>query len=197
MSSTDVTTLDPGQLGADAFCDALFAYLTEAGASRYDEVVTQLEHALQSAWLAEQEGFDEAAQVAALLHDLGHLILDEFNSNGEFLHTDLRHEVVGARVVTGWFGQAVGAPVAMHVAAKRYLVAVEPAYADGLSPASTRSLALQGGPMSAAEVTRFESAPHHRVAVALRRWDDAAKVPGLPTPDLEHWRPAIRSLLAA
>jgi gamma-butyrobetaine dioxygenase len=86
-------------------------------------------------------------------------------------------------------------PVRLHVAAKRYLCAVEPEYAAGLSEASRRSLDLQGGPMSAEEVRLFEQEPWFRSAVAVRRWDDAAKVPGLVVPGLEHYRPCLEAVL--
>jgi gamma-butyrobetaine dioxygenase len=75
----------------------------------------------------------------------------------------------------------------MHVAAKRYLCTVDPQYLSLLSPPSIQSLALQGGPMSAEEVARFESRPFFQHAVRLRRWDDAAKVVGMPTPNLDHF----------
>jgi gamma-butyrobetaine dioxygenase len=73
--------------------------------------------------------------------------------------------------------------VALHVAAKRYLCATEPDYLAGLSASSVRSLALQGGPMSATEVEAFERLAHHRSATLVRRWDDLAKVTGLDVGD--------------
>ena len=68
--------------------------------------------------------------------------------------------------------------IAQHVPAKRCLVAVDEAYFAQLSPASVRSLERQGGPMSAAEVQEFGSHPRAEAALALRRWDEAAKNPG-------------------
>ncbi|TQS45058.1 HD domain-containing protein [Cryptosporangium phraense] len=190
----DILQLDPEQLTADEFCDRLFAFLETAGRSNYDEAVTQLQHALQCAELAEAAGFGPSAQVAALLHDLGHLVLGE---DGESAEEDQRHEIIGARLVTRWFGAEAGGPVALHVAAKRYLVATDPAYFDGLSPASVNSLALQGGPMTPDEVAKFERLPQHEVAVELRRWDDLAKDVDAEVPGLEHWRPAITALLTS
>ncbi len=87
----------------------------------------------------------------------------------------------------GWrsdFGPEVYEPVHLHVAAKRYLCATDPAYFTRLSPASVQSLQLQGGPMSADEIAAFESNPYFREAVRLRHWDDKAKVPGLATASL-------------
>ncbi|ABD11369.1 hypothetical protein CcI156_12890 [Frankia sp. CcI156] len=181
--------------GADEFCDELFAYLTAVGQSQYDETVTQLEHARQTAALAEADGYDQAAQVAALLHDIGHLLLDEHDAHHNFLAEDLHHEIVGARYLTRWFGPDIGTPVALHVKAKRYLVATDPAYANSLSVASTRSLRVQGGPMTGREVDAFLCLPHADLAIALRRWDDNAKRAGVAVPELDHWRPAVCRLV--
>jgi len=108
---------------------------------------------------------------------------------------DGRHEEGGAAWLKRHFGPAVVDPVRLHVTAKRYLCAVEPDYYAGLSAASQRSLRLQGGPLSREEVRRFELELGFRSAVAVRRWDDAAKVPGLAVPGLEHYRPYLEAAL--
>ncbi|WP_425309709.1 HD domain-containing protein [Ammonicoccus fulvus] len=187
----DLRRVTPDQITADEFCDLLFGLWSDRGNERYDEVVSQSEHALQCAALAEADGAGPELQIAALLHDVAHL----WESEEEFRDTDLVHEVVGARWLTEWFGNAVAAPVALHVAAKRYLVAVEPEYADTLSPASVHSLKLQGGPMNQEEVARFEANKHHADAVRLRRWDDLAKDPEATTSGFEHYREPIRACL--
>jgi gamma-butyrobetaine dioxygenase len=92
-----------------------------------------------------------------------------------------------------WFGPEVTEPVRLHVAAKRYLCAVEPGYLAALSPASVHSLGLQGGPMTDAEARAFESNPYYRDAVRLRRWDDEAKVVGLAVPGIEHYRDRLEA----
>ena len=167
-------------------------YSSPAARRMYDEEVTELEHALQSAALAQAEGAPDHLVAAALLHDVGHLVSDDNVPLDEDLAEDFHHERVGARYLARWFGPEVTAPVALHVAAKRYLCAVEPGYLDDLSPSSARSLALQGGPMSPAEVTAFERLSHHEAATLVRRWDDRAKVADLAVADLD----AYRSLLA-
>lgn len=197
ITTHDVLELDPASMTPDEFCDALFSYLAEAGQTMYDETVTQLEHGLQCAALAEQGGFEPRLQVAALLHDLGHLLLDEHDGAEDFLDTDLRHEIIGAHTVTRWLGQPVGGPVALHVPAKRYLVTTDPTYAAGLSQASIRSLEVQGGTMTPHEVAEFEKLPYHRDAVELRRWDDLGKAPDADVPELEHWRAALVECLIA
>jgi phosphonate degradation associated HDIG domain protein len=150
------------------------------------EPVSQAEHALQSAHLAVLEGAPDALVVAALLHDVGHL-LHSLGDDAADRGIDDRHEYAGASWLAKNFGPEVAEPARLHVDAKRYLCAVEPAYLEGLSPASKLSLTLQGGPMTPEEVTRFESNPHHREAVQLRRWDDRAKVSGLDVPGLEDY----------
>jgi phosphonate degradation associated HDIG domain protein len=182
---------------AEAFCDALFAFIAIAGQSRYDQTVTQLEHGLQAAALAEATHYDETIQIAALLHDIGHLLLDEHDARKDFLSQNLSHEIVGARFLTRWFGPDVGRPVALHVKAKRYLVAVDPGYAQSLSAASTRSLQLQGGPMTTAEAAEFLRLPHAQAAIALRRCDDAAKEESTSVPGLDHWHAAASRRVSA
>jgi len=163
------------------------------GRERYDEDVTQLDHALQSAAHARAEGAADALVAAALLHDVGHLL--DLRDGGHAPAPDaddapdLAHEARGARWLAPVFGPAVTGPIALHVAAKRYRCAVEPSYHEGLSDGSRRSLERQGGPMDAAEVARFERHPTHLDAVRLRGWDDAGKVTeGVEVGDLESYR---------
>jgi len=145
------------------------------------EAITQTEHALQCAALAEAAGETPAVIVASLLHDVGHLVMAESASE------DRRHQDVGARALEGVFGEDVLAPIRLHVPAKRYLCAVDAAYYETLSQASRDSLALQGGPFTPEQLDEFESLPHFAAAVRLRRYDDLAKVVGASTPDLSHY----------
>jgi gamma-butyrobetaine dioxygenase len=167
------------------------------GQSAYHgEAVSQAEHALQAAALAEAEGAPGALVVAALLHDVGHLTADAPEDLAD-RGIDGRHEHAGASWLARAFGPAVAEPVRLHVDAKRYLCAVDPTYRAGLSPASALSLALQGGPFDADGRARFEANPHFRDAVRLRRWDDAAKVPGLDVPGLDHYRAWVEAVTLA
>ena len=149
------------------------------GNDSYSETVSQVAHAEQCASLARTAGADDHIIVAALLHDIGHLLVLEQTGGSAQLDSDDEHEATGARSVVQLFGTRVAGPIALHVAAKRYLCAVETEYFDILSPASVASLRMQGGPMSSGEVARFQRLPHFAAAVALRRWDDEAKVRGL------------------
>ncbi|MEM8709256.1 MAG: phosphonate degradation HD-domain oxygenase [Actinomycetota bacterium] len=175
--------------------DALVGLFERRGGQKYSEVVTQIEHATQCAGCAVDEGSDDATVLAAFLHDIGHLLVNERDDDGE-VRTDFHHEDVGARFLANWFDDAVTVPVRLHVPAKRYLCAVEPTYHDELSPASVHSLALQGGPMSVDEVADFEARPFFDAAVALRRWDEDAKVAGASAPSLDEMRARIVAYLS-
>ncbi len=164
----------------------------ERGASQYGgEAVSQIEHGLQAATLAEREGATPTLIAAALLHDLGHLLHD-LDDDAPERGVDDHHEDLGARWLAKRFPPEVVVPVRLHVAAKRYLCATEPDYFAGLSQPSVISLKLQGGPMTEAEARAFEADPHHKAAVSLRRWDDTAKDPLMETPPLEHFMALVR-----
>jgi predicted HD phosphohydrolase len=162
--------------------DEIQALYAQSGTRRYGlQSVSQLEHALQSAALAARQGEDDEMVVASLLHDIGHMVHRLGDAPAE-RGIDDRH--------------GVSEPVRLHVAAKRYLCAVEPGYAALLSPDSVRSLALQGGAMDDEERASFEAEPFWREAVRLRRYDEAAKVAGLEVPGIEAYASRARRLLS-
>ncbi len=168
----------------------------ERGDSAYGgEAVSQREHALQAAHFARQSGATAALITAALLHDVGHL-LHHLPDRAPDEGVDDLHEKLASRWLARWFGAEVVDPVRMHVDAKRYLCAVEPAYQQQLSAPSLVSLALQGGPMTGDEVEAFRALPHAADAVALRRWDDAAKDPDLSVAALHEYVPIVEEALA-
>jgi phosphonate degradation associated HDIG domain protein len=175
--------------------ERLFA---ERGGEQYTgEPVTQLEHALQSALLAEREGANDALVTAALLHDLGHLVHDLGETPTERGIDDV-HQYRVIPFLRGLFGEDVLGPIQLHVDAKRCLCRVDAGYYDALSDDSKRSLALQGGIYSEDEAQAFLAKPGAPEAIRLRRWDDLAKAAGLPTPPLAHYMArARRCALAA
>lgn len=176
-------------------CEFLFETLAIHGGTQYGlEKVSQLDHALQCATLAEQEGAPVPLIVAALFHDFGHLI-DNVEKDGPRRTFDDRHETKGAAILSRWLGVDVTGPVRLHVPAKRYLCAVEPDYHDGLSPASQRSLELQGAAFDRPSAEKFVDQPFAKEAIRLRRWDDRAKVPDLDVPRLDHYRHYVECLL--
>jgi phosphonate degradation associated HDIG domain protein len=171
----------------------IFAAFSERGSAAYlGEPVSLTEHMLQTALAAEQDGADPLLVASALLHDCGHLVHDLPEDAAEH-GVDTVHEEAGAAWLERWFVPRVTEPLRLHVLAKRYLCATEPAYLDALSPASRLSLDLQGGPCTPAEVAEFERNPFAEEAVRLRRWDDVGKIESLATPPLEHYRPALRA----
>jgi len=187
---------------ADQAWEAIARAFESAEAMAYlGEEVTMAQHQLQAAQLAVEAGYGDALVVAALLHDVGHLIaadeggLDPAAAMDE--GSDAHHDALGARWLSRWYGPDVTEPVRLHVAAKRYLVATEADYAAKLSPASVHTLHLQGGPMSAAEAAQFEDNPYAADAVALRRLDEAAKDGSREAPELAKHKNALRAVTFA
>ncbi|MBS0429718.1 MAG: HD domain-containing protein [Proteobacteria bacterium] len=150
------------------------------------EPVTQLEHALQSAHLAEQEGADSALISAALLHDVGHLLHD-FGETPSLQGLDDVHQYRCLPFLRALFGPATLEPIKLHVDAKRYLCARDATYHDALSEDSRRSLRLQGGVFDAEQARQYEALPFAQDAVRLRRWDDLAKSADMATPPLVYF----------
>ena len=178
-----------------ATTDRVLSLFNTAGQMEYHgEQVSQLEHALQAAHLAGEDYGDEKEIIAALLHDIGHIWPVEgrqVTSVGV-----VEHDEVGAQVLSDLgFSDDVADIVSGHVAAKRYLVATDEAYAAKLSDVSVESLRLQGGPMSSEEVQDFQRSPNWRSKVRVRTWDDRAKTPGADVPGLESYRELITAHL--
>lgn len=145
----------------------------------FGEDVSQAEHALQTAEAARVAGVPQRLVVAALLHDVGHLLHTEGEDVAD-RGTDAHHEQLGAMWLEERFGEQVAAPVRLHVDAKRYLVATASNYRQRLSTASLTSLKIQGGPMTTAECRNFLRQRGAEDALQLRRWDEAAKRTHLP-----------------
>lgn len=179
----------------DQFVSELFDWLELHGSTRYDEAVSQLAHALQTANLAVSEASDEFQITAALLHDIGHLIIGEHNMDPAFLKKDANHELAGSNWLAQQFGVSVSEPVRLHVKAKRWLYTNDVSYREKLSLASKRSLELQGGKLSAKDCEELEQEPYFEQAVALRLWDDRAKVSGKDVPGTSAYRETVRNTL--
>ena len=168
----------------------------QRGHQAYGEGVTELQHALQAAYLAELDDAPDNLIVAAALHDIGHLLhglpedVAEQGINGH-------HEQVGEKWLKQHFGPEISQPVRLHVTAKRYQCTVNPDYLEQLSPASTKSFVLQGGKMDEDEINDFERNPFFKDALQLRTWDDNAKNPKAATPLLEHYLPLIKAVLVS
>jgi len=157
------------------------------GAAQYSgEPVTQLEHALQTAHLAEASDADDELVTACLLHDLGHLLANQ-GATPTLRGIDDTHQYFALPFLRGLFPDSVLDAIKLHVDAKRYLCHVDAEYHERLSEDSKRSLALQGGVFDAAAAADFLAQPGARDAVMLRQWDDLAKQADLATPSLAHF----------
>jgi phosphonate degradation associated HDIG domain protein len=162
------------------------SHLFERGGSGayFGERVTQLQHAVQAAHCAVEAHADDELVVAALLHDVGHLLGGDVHAGIGVIDHD--------RSCVEWlkergFSPRLIALVSGHVSAKRYLVAVRPGYFDRLSESSVRTLALQGGPMSPEEARAFEEGPYFKDLLRLRSWDEQAKDPEAVVPGLDRY----------
>jgi phosphonate degradation associated HDIG domain protein len=164
-------------------------YAGKAGSRYGTEAVSQLEHALQCAGLALAEDADTELVAAAFLHDIGHLVAPAPHGAGR--NVDDLHQYLALAFLRGTFAAAVLEPIKLHVDAKRYLCRAEEGYWEGLSPASQHSLRLQGGIYSEEQAAAFAAQPFAADAIRLRRWDEAAKVPGAPTPHLGDIAPIL------
>jgi phosphonate degradation associated HDIG domain protein len=177
--------------------DDIETLFVQRGGEQYSgEPVTQLEHALQAALLAEQDGADDALVTAAFLHDLGHLLHDlsqDLGGSPTVHGVDDVHQYRALPFLRGVFDDDVLNAIKLHVDAKRYLCATRVDYFGNLSEDSVRSLALQGGIFSTDEAARFIALPGAPDAVRLRVWDDLAKTGGLPTPPLSHYMARARA----
>jgi phosphonate degradation associated HDIG domain protein len=174
--------------------EALFA---RRGAEQYaGEPVTQLEHALQCAALAQAEGADDELVTAALLHDLGHLTQD-LGESPTLRGVDDRHQHVALPHLKGLFSARVLGAIGLHVDAKRYLCATRPGYHAALSDDSKRSLLLQGGVFDATQAEAFLAHAGAADAVRVRVWDDLAKSPSMVTPSLKHFLERARRVVVS
>ncbi|MES2073025.1 MAG: phosphonate degradation HD-domain oxygenase [Pseudomonadota bacterium] len=172
--------------------DDIVALFQHKGHEQYDgEPVTQLQHALQTASFAEQAGADSELITACLLHDIGHLLHD-FGPTPTSQGKDDVHQYRCLPFLRPLFGPATLDAIKLHVDAKRYLCVSETGYFDTLSADSRRSLALQGGIFTMEQAFQFAALPHAAAAIALRRWDDQAKLADFRTPDLLHFIPYMQ-----
>jgi 2-amino-1-hydroxyethylphosphonate dioxygenase (glycine-forming) len=178
---------------AVCIADTIINLYRHHGGSEYaGEKVSQLEHMVQAAQLAESGGFDEEVILAAFLHDIGH-IAEEATGENEMDEYGIKdHEALGAQYLSeNGFSPKISKLVASHVQAKRYLTRKDPDYFNQLSDASKRTLDFQGGMMTVEEANAFEKDPLFSEIILMRRWDEQAKIQGKPMPDLNHFHDLI------
>ena len=166
---------------------------TQGGESYFGEPVTVLEHCLEAAHFAREANNSPTLIASALLHDIGHLLHHESEDVAE-QGIDTRHEELADQFLSAHLPPSVTEPIRLHVAAKRYLCFADTAYLEALSPSSVLSLGLQGGPMSQEEAAVFLAGPFAQEAIALRHWDDEAKIPALPVAPADSYLPLLKAL---
>lgn len=159
--------------------DEIFTLFQQFGHMEYGEGFSVNSHSVQAGLLAKAKELDDELIAAAFLHDIGHLypltLEQKWEKMGDFGIE--AHDHWGERFLEErGFSARMQATVKNHVAAKRYLCAVETSYFDELSLASRETLNYQGGPMSPDEVRAFEADPFFRDSIIVRRLDDEAKI---------------------
>lgn len=173
----------------------LFAYMKTYGQETYEEDVSQYEHSMQTAILAQREGASAEMITAALLHDIGHMLADDPHEANNPTVQDDHHEAVAADYLSAFFPASITEPIRLHVPAKRYLCSADQNYFDSLSDASKKSFVLQGGKMSSGEMVTCEQHPYWQEALQLRKWDDQAKLIGLDLPDIDVFKAIVQQTL--
>ena len=180
----------------DQVVQDIVAMFDQRGSASYGEDVTQLEHMVQSGFLAAEEGYDDEVVIAAFLHDIGHICTaeEEAEQMGQF--GARRHEQIGADYLRArGFSEKVAILVEGHVEAKRYLTHKYPDYLAQLSTASLATLEYQGGPMGEDEARTFESGPYFDLCIKMREWDDAGKRTDLDLTDIGPFMLRVRAYL--
>jgi len=164
-------------------------YRLHGGEEYAGEKVTQLEHMVQAAQLAEQKGYDEEVILAAFLHDIGHICVSAQGENEMDGFGIKDHEEVGADFLQEkGFSKRLIRLVESHVQAKRYLTWKSEEYYDRLSDASKKTLEYQGGRMTDDEALAFVQYPLFDLIIQMRYWDEEAKIEDQPVPDLEKYK---------
>lgn len=181
---------------AQDFIDQIRETYASRGSDHYGEDVSQREHAEQCAHHAQTEGASDELIVAALLHDIGHL-LHKFGEDAADRGIDTRHERIGSGFLARTLPMGVTEPIALHVRAKRYLATINPDYLEALSGASLQSFILQGGVMSSEEIDAFLAEPYHEDALKLRAYDELGKVVGMEIAGFDTYLPMIAALAAS
>lgn len=177
--------------GSQSNIDEIFSLYEKYGSRDYiGEPVSQIEHMVQAAMLAEEDNQSKEIILAALFHDIGHLLGfddENFKKMGDSgVH---KHEKIG-----GNFLRSLDIPdpipylVENHVNAKRYLCYKDDNYYQDLSPASKITLGYQGGVMEEEEALSFEKTAYFNEILLLRSYDERAKKENITIKSLNYYK---------
>ena len=172
----------------DEFADLLLDFINEEGKTAYDESVSQLQHALQTASLAHTEDGRRHIVIASLLHDIGHLFIEE---NDVKKIKDLNHEIIASNFLKDFFSKKITETIRLHVVAKRYLCSIDISYYERLAKSSKKSFVVQGGALEKKEIFELENNIYFKDAIQLRKWDDRAKVSLKEVEELDTYKEMI------
>ena len=157
------------------------------------EKLTVAEHMIQTAMLAEKNKEKDQLICSCLLHDIGHLIIQ--NSNLIVSRPlSVKHEDVAYDFLKNHFKSEVTEPIKLHVQAKRYLCC-NSHYYELLSDASKTTLKIQGGKMNDYEIKKFTSLKFHKDAIALREYDDKGKKTNIKMKKIDEYKDLLTSQL--
>ncbi len=173
--------------------DYIINLYLEHGHTKYDKDGSQLDHAFAVMNIAKENNYSKKFQLSCFLHDIGHLLLDEHNSNKNFLMNDLRHEYHGAKFLKQFLSNEIISPITLHVKAKRYLCTIDENYYNNLSEASKQSFKIQGGKMNDREIKIFKNNKYFKEAIRMREFEDISKK-NMPNTD-SGWPIYVRKLL--
>lgn len=178
--------------------DAIFNLYKKHGKKDYiGEPVSQTEHMLQAAMLAEEDKQPVPVVLAALFHDIGHLVGMERGSKQMDGIGTMFHEKIGAEFLReNNIPEPIPSLVEEHVQGKRYLCYSDKKYLKNISYASGKTLLYQGGIMFDTEAKNFEKSPYFNEILKLRIYDDKAKEINKETRELEYYRNLLNSFLS-
>lgn len=190
-----ITAMTPTEI--DTIVNEITELFENKGKQSYGEDVTQLEHMVQSGFLAAEEGYDDEVVIAAFLHDIGHICIDHRGEDSMGQFGARRHEQIGADYLRErGFSEKIAILIEGHVGAKRYLTHKHPEYLSKLSEASLNTLKYQGGPMTEEEAVAFENGPYFDLCIKMREWDDAGKRVDLDLSDISPFIDRVRTYLS-
>ena len=165
-----------------------------------ESAVTELEHALQCAELADHADADDELVFAAMLHDVGRyavpqeLVFDTLQ-DVEIADNALGHGERGAQLMANMLPARSLFCIRYHAESKLYLCQKNPNYRAKLAGASVKTLAVQSTNYDQARLDELSGHRWWQDAIRVRVWDDSAKDKGRATRPLDYWVDRLEKFL--